>query len=45
MKLFIDTMFPLAQAHKAYEQGTKVQTRGKIMLCTHDKYEKKEYKR
>ena len=36
LRPIIDTVFPLAQARQAYEQGTKGHTRGKIVLCVTD---------
>jgi NADPH:quinone reductase-like Zn-dependent oxidoreductase len=44
VKPIIDTVFPLAQAREAYEQGKKGHTRGKIVLCVHDEGEE-EYER
>lgn len=44
VKPIIDTVFPLAQAREAYEQGTKGHTRGKIVLRVHDEGEE-EYER
>ncbi|HEX4714224.1 MAG TPA: zinc-binding dehydrogenase [Ktedonobacteraceae bacterium] len=44
MKPIIDTVFPLAQVREAYEQGTKGQTRGKIVLRVYDEGEE-EYER
>jgi NADPH:quinone reductase-like Zn-dependent oxidoreductase len=36
LRPIIDTVFPLAQARQAYEQGTKGHTRGKIVLRVAD---------
>jgi NADPH:quinone reductase-like Zn-dependent oxidoreductase len=33
LRPIIDTVFPLAQARQAYEQGAKGHTRGKLVLC------------